>query len=171
MRANEVCKIQALLDLIQDFSNLTIRVKRCGDFYERIYFSKQYGNIYRRVYGRHCWSFIGAFNDLLPRTFVLRRQYNEHLLTYYEQATQWRWLNFRITHRSHMCEICGIARASNEVDGAMLCSLSYLFDCDRPVSVCQQCLKVVEDISVREFESKMGTQKSSDVGHGEQAFS
>ena len=149
MPANEVARIQCLLDLIQDFSGLVIQVKKNGKFYESIYCSKKYGSkITREIFGRSSWSRIGAFDDILPSSFVTRRtQDNLHLLKYYNlDRYEAFFADLRIEYQlAFPCEICGIQPGVCEVDGEQLSQMNFLFQgCTRIVNSCHGCLKCLK---------------------------
>ncbi len=154
--SNEVVRVQVLLDLINELSGVVVKVKKNGEFYKNIYFSKYYSGtrrITREITGKSSWSKIGRFDDFLPSTFVIHPS-NDHLLHYYGLSMYQfgtncaTYVEFEIEHQLAMpCEICGKEMGDCEVDGSLLSQINYLFfKVTRMVECCKTCKTIYETL-------------------------
>ncbi len=92
MKANTVAAIPELLQIINEFSCLDIKVKKNGEFFKYIYFSKSicgYGQRRRLtddgwrtiLYRQHIFPFSVAIVDYIP--WILANTKREYLYEYY----------------------------------------------------------------------------------------
>ena len=152
--ANCVARVQVLLDLINELSGVVVKVKKNGQFYKKIYFSKLYGRITREITGKSSWSKIGKFEDFLPSAFV-GRPTNNHLVLYYglpmfQFGTNiGTYMEFEIEHQLALpCEICGKNVGDCEVDGRRLSAMNSLCNVSRAVECCKLCKKIYDQIDM-----------------------
>ena len=122
LKANQVARVQVLLDLINELSGVIVKVKKNGEFYKKIHSAKIFGRFTREIKGKSSWSHIGKFEDYLPSAFVIRPT-NDHLLLYYglpkyqTDFTKSPYWDLDIYHCLAMpCEICGKYTGDWEID-------------------------------------------------------
>ena len=148
MTANEVAGNQDLLNLINEFSGLVVRVKKDGQFFKKVYCSKIYGRVFREITGRCSWSLIGRFDDYLPSEYVIQRT-NSHLIEYYNlDKYESFFSDFKIQHSlAFPCEICCNRPGVFELDGRRLAKINmFFFGCTEMIQCCRQCNRDYDEL-------------------------